>query len=246
MNLTESELDNATRRSLDSSTSSPGFNEPNFDLIARPYRWLEHLTLGRTLERCRLHYLPNLLQQRQALILGDGDGRFLAQLLARNPRLQADAVDTSATMLQLLRKRCELSAPNASVRLQTHHANALTFSIETKSYDLVVTHFLLDCLTQPELEDLITRITPSLTPGALWLVSDFRIPGGPMRLPAKFIVRALYLAFRVLTGLRTTHLPSHTTPLTKAGLTQIAHHYHLAGLLFTELWQTTPTSLPPQ
>ncbi len=245
MNLTESDFDNTTRPSLDSTESSPRVDEPNFDLIARPYRWLERLTLRRTLERCRLHYLPNRLQQKQALILGDGDGRFLAQLLAHNPHIQADAVDTSATMLQLLRQRCESSTPNASARLQTHHTSALTFPIETKPHDLIATHFFLDCLTQPELEALIARITPSLTPGALWLISDFRIPTGPMRFPAKLIVCALYLAFRILTGLRTTRLPDHTTPLTQAGLTRITRHYHLAGLLFTELWQTT-TSIPPR
>jgi SAM-dependent methyltransferase len=215
-------------------------NPPNFNFIARPYRWLEYLTLGKVLENCRTHYLPQLLDRRHALVLGDGDGRFLAQLLAHNPNLQADAVDTSATMLQLLRQRCEAATPNAAVRLRAYHSNALTFPLEDSedSYDLVVTHFFLDCLTQPELNTLITRIAPTLTPGALWLISDFRIPTGIMRLPARAIVRSLYLAFRFLTGLRTTQLPDHATPLTEAGLTRISHHHRLAGLLTTELWQT--------
>jgi SAM-dependent methyltransferase len=213
--------------------------QPNFDLIARPYHWLEYLTLGRALERCRLHYLPALLHQKRALILGDGDGRFLAQLMTQNPHLQADAIDTSAEMLKLLRRRCEVASPTSPSRLQTHHTDALTFSpSQREKYDLVVTHFFLDCLTQPDLEALITRVAPTLTPGALWLLSDFRVPpSGPMRLTAKFIVRSLYLAFRILTGLRTSHLPDHATPLAHAGLTRISYHHQLAGLLTTELWQ---------
>jgi SAM-dependent methyltransferase len=210
--------------------------QPNFNRIAKPYRWLEYLTLGSALQNCRTHYLPQLLDRRRALVLGDGDGRFLAQLLASNPDLRADAIDTSATMLQLLRQRCEAATPNAATRLRTHHANAITVPLED-SYDLVVTHFFLDCLTQPDLDSLITRINPTLTPGALWLVSDFRIPSGPMHLPAKLLVRTLYLAFRLLTGLRTTHLADYATPLTQAGLTRIAHQHRLAGLLTTELWQ---------
>jgi SAM-dependent methyltransferase len=210
---------------------------PNFNRIARPYRWLEYLTLGTALENCRAHYLPQLLDRRRAVVLGDGDGRFLAQLLASNPDLHADAIDTSTTMLQLLRQRCEAATPNAATRLRTHHANAVTIPFKD-SYDLVVTHFFLDCLTQPDLDTLITHINPSLTPGALWLVSDFRIPNGLMRLPARLLVRSLYLAFRLLTGLRTTHLPDYATPLTQAGLTRIAHQHRLAGLLTTELWQT--------
>jgi len=215
--------------------------QPNFDHIARPYRWLEYLTLGRALEHCRLHYLPSLLKRKRALVLGDGDGRFLAQLLAQNPRLHADAIDISATMLQLLRERSEALAPNASARLTTHQANALNCPLDPP-YDLIVTHFFLDCLTQPDLETLINRITPTLCPQALWLVSDFEIPTGPMRFPSKILVRALYLAFRILTGLRTTQLPDHTTPLQQAGLTRIAHRHRLAGLLITELWQLNPTS----
>jgi SAM-dependent methyltransferase len=215
--------------------------QPNFDHIARPYRWLEYLTLGRALEHCRLHYLPSLLQRKRALVLGDGDGRFLAQLLAQNPRLHADAIDTSAIMLQLLRQRCEAVAANASTRLNTHQANALTCPLDPP-YDLIVTHFFLDCLAQPDLETLINRIAPTLSPGALWLVSDFQIPSGPMRLPAKLLVRTLYLAFRILTGLRTTQLPDHATPLQQAGLTRIAYHHHLANLLITELWQLNPAT----
>ncbi|MBB5337952.1 class I SAM-dependent methyltransferase [Tunturiibacter gelidoferens] len=215
--------------------------QPNFDLIARPYRWLEYITLGRALEDCRLHYLPSLLKRKQALVLGDGDGRFLAQLLAENPHLRADAIDTSAAMLLLLRKRCEGLAPNASTRLKTHQANALTCPLDGP-YDLIVTHFFLDCLTQPDLENLVNRIAPTLAPKALWLVSDFHIPSGPMRLPAKVLVRTLYLAFRILTGLRTARLPDHATSLQQAGLTRIAHRHRLAGILVTELWQFNPAT----
>ena len=214
--------------------------EPSFDRIARPYRWLEYLTLGRALENCRLHHLPRLLDRHRALVLGDGDGRFLAQLLTQNSQLHADAVDTSAMMLKLLPQRCEATGPDTATRLRTHHANALTVPLEGP-YDLVVTHFFLDCLTEPELQSLITHIAPALTPNALWLLSDFRIPNGLMRLPAKTLIRTLYFAFRILTGLRTTHLPGHATALTQAGLIRISQHVSLAGLLITELWQTEPT-----
>jgi SAM-dependent methyltransferase len=219
---------------------------PNFDRIARPYRWLEYLTLARSLERCRFHFLPQLGDSTHALVLGDGDGRFLARLMAANPHLKADAVDLSATMLTLLRNRC--APATSSTRLQTHQADALAFvhaHSPVEKYDLVVTHFFLDCLTQPQLDALATSIASQLTPNALWLVSDFRIPSGPMRLPARLLVRGLYLAFRVLTGLRSTQLPDHASSLMLAGLTRIALHHSLLGLLTTELWSnssSTPTS----
>lgn len=212
----------------------------NFDSVARPYRWMEYLTFGRSLERCRTHFLPRLADRRSALVLGDGDGRFLAALLAANSDLNADAVDTSAAMLRLLKRRA-----NVGARLRTHHTSALDFAPERR-YDLVVTNFFLDCLTQPEVCRLSAQLAQHLEPRALWLVSDFQIPTGPMRWPAWAIVRLLYLGFRILAGLRTTELPDHAAALTAAGLSRVAEHRSLAGLLITQLWEYTPAMLPPQ
>ncbi|WP_035353223.1 class I SAM-dependent methyltransferase [Edaphobacter aggregans] len=214
---------------------------PNFDRIARPYRALEYFTLGYSLERARLHFLPRLLTARNALVLGDGDGRFLAQLLSANPGLHATAVDTSAAMLHLLRKRC---APYAD-RLQTQHTDALTWMpTAPQPYDLVVTHFFLDCLTQPQLNSLVERITPELAPGAIWVISDFQVPANALRIPARLFIDCLYLAFRILTGLRTSRLPVHEAPLTQSGFTCIARQTYLGGLLIAELWQTDPLQNP--
>jgi ubiquinone/menaquinone biosynthesis C-methylase UbiE len=207
--------------------------EPDFDRIARMYRWAEYLTLGPLLQRIRVHHLGVLLQSRQAFILGDGDGRFLARLLERNPRLHATAVDTSAAMLKLLRNRCDF----ADDRLRTKQASALSVDAPPNT-DLVVTHFLLDCFTQPEVDALVQRMSAQLAPGALWLVSDFAIPPKPLlRTVAGLYIRSLYFAFRVLTGLRTTRLPNPQSALTQAGFARTARQERLFGLVYTEVWQ---------
>jgi SAM-dependent methyltransferase len=219
---------------------------PNFDFVAHPYRWMEYLTFGRALERCRNRFLPQLADCRSALVLGDGDGRFLAALLAANPHLQADAVDTSRAMLRLLTRRAHLAAANARTRLRTHATSALCFA-PGNSPDLIVTHFFLDCLTQPEVDALTNRLAQLIGPKDLWVVSDFRIPAGPMHWPARALVRSLYFAFRLLTGLRTKRLPDHAAALAAAGFTRIAEHHAVAGVLTSELWEYTPAmQLPPQ
>lgn len=205
---------------------------PNFDRIARPYRWLEYLALGPLLEQTRNHHLPRIEHCRQALVLGDGDGRFTAHMLASRPQMRADAVDLSDAMLHLLSRR---SSPNAW-RLTTHHADARSFD-PPHAPDLVVTHFFLDCLTQSEVEGLVARLTPQLAPGTLWLVSDFRIPEGAMGWIARGYVRLLYFAFRVLTGLRTTRLPDHASALQQCGFRLVAMHRTMLGVLTTELWR---------
>ena len=208
----------------------------NFDRVARSYRTLEYLVLGRSLERTRLHFLPRLNSARSALVLGDGDGRFVARLFAMYPELHATTVDSSAEMLKLLQQRC---APYVD-RLQTFHGDAMRFTPASgTSYDLVVTHFFLDCFEETQIDELIARLDPALEPKALWLFSDFRLPRGVLRLPARMMIRGLYLAFRILTGLRTTRLPRHDAPLSKAGFERIDQQTFLAGILTTELWQRT-------
>lgn len=208
----------------------------NFDRVAGPYRLLEYLTLGRSLERTRLHFLPRLSSARNALVLGDGDGRFLARLLGTYPELHAIAVDSSAEMLKLLQQRC---APYAD-RLQTFHGDAMRFTPASgTSCDLVVAHFFLDCFEETQIDELIANLAPALEPMALWLFSDFRVPQGVLHLPARMMIRSLYFAFRILTGLRTTRLPRHDAALSKAGFERIDRQTFLAGILTTELWQRT-------
>ena len=77
----------------------------NFDPIARPYRWLEYMSFGPWLGRCRTAQLEHLTGVQHALFFGDGDGRFLARLLAANPNLTADVVDSSHSMLGILDHR---------------------------------------------------------------------------------------------------------------------------------------------
>lgn len=207
--------------------------EPDFDRVARLYRWAEYATFGPWLQRTRTHYLPLLQGRRHAFVLGDGDGRFLSALFAANSVIEATAVDTSAAMLKLLRARC---APFAG-RLRTIIGSALT-ACPDRNTDLIVSHFFLDCLQQEQVERLTARLGETCSAGTLWLVSDFQVPPGrSLRLPGALLIRLLYTAFRVLTGLRVRSLPDTGKALEVAGFNCLHSHSLLGGLLYTELWR---------
>ena len=181
---------------------------PNFDPVARIYRYAEYLTLGPLLQSTRTHFLPQLTECRRVLALGDGDGRFLARLLQQNRGLQAVAVDTSAKMLTLLQTRCRKVMPHDTNRLRVWQRSALHMTPATDT-DLITTHFFLDCLTQSELNTLTQTIAAQTAPGTLWLLSDFGPPHPRFLRPfAALYIRSLYFAFRILTGLRVTHHPN--------------------------------------
>lgn len=208
-------------------------SEPDFDRVADVYRWAEYLALGSLLQRTRLHFLPMLSGCRSALVLGDGDGRFLAQLLAANKGLNALAVDSSARMLTLLQRRCRFAAG----RLQTLQTSAVT-AIPATETDLVVTHFFLDCLNQSEADQLIHQTAEHCHPGTLWLISDFQVPERRwLRWAGRAYIQSLYFAFRILTGLRVRQLPDTHSLFIREGFTRVAYHQRLGGLIYTELWR---------
>jgi SAM-dependent methyltransferase len=208
----------------------------NFDPLARPYRWAEYATFGHALERCRFHFLPAINNARRALVLGDGDGRFLARLLRANPDLYADVVDVSPAMLRLLYRRLR---PEDHRRVVLHRQDAREFVPPHAGYDLVVTHFFFDCLFQDELRALIGRIVSWLTPGATWVVSEFATPrGGAASVVGKGIISGLYRAFGLLTGLPVRSLPDHRAILETSGFQLLMEHPWLRGLLVSQLWKS--------
>ena len=205
---------------------------PDFNRIAGLYRWMEWLTFGPFLQRTRRSFLSMLQQHRCALVLGDGDGRFTASLISSNRHIRVDAVDASEAMLS------ELAARSSSTRVRTHSADARTFQPIHRDYDLIATHFFLDCLSTEEIQDLAGRLRDHADPKAMWVVSEFAIPSNSYgRLIARPLISLLYAAFGLLTGLGIRNLPDHRRALAESGWRLVDQHRFLAGLLVSELWQ---------
>jgi SAM-dependent methyltransferase len=199
----------------------------NCDSIAPHYWWIERLGMGRTLERRRRWFLPEIGNARRALVLGDGDGRFLKQLLRRNSVVRADYVDLSGRMLALARQKA------GAERVKYQRADARTAEFGQDEYDLVTTHFFFDCFNANDLDTLIGRVANAARPGAQWIVSEFRTPN----VLARLLVSALYLFFRATTGLETRKLVDHRPILQSRGFELISVSQSRGGIVVSELWE---------
>jgi SAM-dependent methyltransferase len=241
---------------------------PNFDRLAGVYRWMEALSFGGWLWRCRCAFLGEMCSARRALVVGDGDGRFTARLLEKNRAVLVDAVDISPAMLEALVRRAGKDSmpqglkPLADLRLVAgdkspayhespvcdespacrYRVRALVADVREElpagdGCDLVVTHFLLDCLTTAEVESLARRVRARVADDAVWVVSEFAIPEGWFgRLVAGPVVGFLYWAFRWMTGLRVRELPDWAGALERAGFVRRRSQAWLRGLLLSEVW----------
>jgi len=190
------------------------------------YRWLEYLAFGRALERCRFRFLDRVTGTRSALLLGDGDGRFLERLVKAAPQANIETVDSSSAMLRLSYERSK------GAYVTFRHEDARTCVLASGRFDLISTHFFLDCFDREEMEALVERLSAAAAPGSIWLVSEFR-QAAPW---SRWIIRVLYWFFRAFTGLEVRELADHRPLLAAAGFELREEMLSLGGLLTAELW----------
>jgi SAM-dependent methyltransferase len=201
--------------------------------LARWYRWIEYAAFGRALERRRFAFLHRLASAKRILVLGEGDGRSLARLLALAPRARLEVVEISPEMIALARQRTGNSA-----RVNFFCQDARTANWPAAQYDGIVTHFFLDCFVEEEAQRLIRQLVAALTPDGNWLVSEFAVPDkGWRRLHARIWIGTMYRFFGIATGLRARALPPIERLMREAGMHRTCQEQARAGLIASEIWR---------
>ncbi len=207
---------------------------PRFDRLAPLYATLEAVSFGGRLQWCRTALLADVADARRVLILGEGDGRFLAAFLAANPAATVEVIDGSPAMVALARRRAGAAADRVTWRV----ADARHFDPPGPPYDLIVTNFFLDCFEAGELAALVAKLAARLALGGRWVVGDFRVPAGRWRgLAARLALAGMYAFFRLTTRLPAGRLVDPNPALAAAGLTLVHERRRLGGFLAASLWQ---------
>lgn len=211
----------------------------SFDPLARSYRALEFVLAGGLLQRCRTTFLAGTAGCRRALLLGEGPGRFLVPLLQANPQVEVLCVEQSPRMIETALRhlqRRRLAGP----RVRFEQADALKWRPPPGEFDLLVTHFFLDCFRRDELRMLIPTIAIGARPDARWLLADFRLPErGWRRYRARLVLALMYAFFRCATGLSASCLTPPDALLEAAGFRLAGRRLANFGLVGSDLWLRT-------
>ena len=210
----------------------------SFDTLAPYYETLERIAFGNTLQRCRVAYLNEIASPRRALIVGEGNGRFLPELLRIHPQVEIDCIDASQRMLQLARERVDWESPSHARRVRFVHQDIRFWAMPAHRYDLLVTHFFLDCFPEAALIGVIKKLAQFATEDANWLLSDFCIPQkGMARLSARGWLAAMYLFFRITARIEASELIDPTSFLRTEGFALGRQHLFRKGILKSEIWR---------
>ncbi len=208
----------------------------SFDRLAPHYRWMEWVLAGDKLQQCRTAFLRSIPTPERVLLLGEGNGRCLVELVRAYPAAKFTCVDSSERMLQCAEERLKRKAvPSACVefiRVDIHD-----WSPPRAKFDLVITHFFLDCFTATQLAQLVPRIAESSAPNARWLLADFCEPqSGVAKMRARWILRVMYWFFQRMTRLPASRLTPPDSFLQQGGFVLRERRVHEWGLLHSDLW----------
>jgi ubiquinone/menaquinone biosynthesis C-methylase UbiE len=209
----------------------------SFDAVAPYYRWMEFLLAGEILQHGRTAFLGSIPPAKKILILGEGNGRFLLECRRMFPEANITSVDSSARMISLARRRLMGQGMDCD-GIEFIHADALTWTPAVGGFDLIVTHFFLDCFRADQLQPLIARLALAAAPRANWLLADFQTAeAGLPRQRSRLIVWGLYRFFRVMTRLSAAELASPDAFITRQGFTLREREVYDWGLLRSDWWQ---------
>jgi SAM-dependent methyltransferase len=210
----------------------------SFDAVARWYRALETIAFGDALQRCRVACLSEIPAPRDALIVGEGNGRFLCELLQAHPRVQVDCIDGSDCMLQLAQQLIERELPDRAHQVRFLHRDITNWAPPENYYDLVVTHFFLDCFPEAELAGIIQNLAGSAKRDAAWLLADFRVPiRGFPRFRALIWLAVMYQFFRFTARIPASELIDPTAFIQANGFALVRQHLFKQGMLKSDLWR---------
>ena len=208
----------------------------SFDLVAPHYRWLEKIAFGNALQRARTCWLETIARPKRTLILGEGDGRFLCELLRVHRGIDIDCVDASEVMLELASARLRRMQPESFSRVNFIREDILKWSPH-HSYELLVTHFFLDCFPGGELEAIIAKLASAAGPGAVWLIADFTIPRKRFaRAHARVWLRMMYTFFRAAAGIAAKELVDPIPYLVGYGFTRASENLSRASMLRSDVY----------
>lgn len=216
----------------------------SFDFIAPHYRWLESIAFANTLQKARTFFLDQIETPRHVLIAGEGNGRFLHEFTRKFPETCIDCVDASERMLQLAREQMR---DDSEGRIRFFENDLLRWLPEENVYDVIVTHFFLDCFNETEIEKLVATLATAATPNAVWLLADFSIPRAPLRkMHAKAWLRIMHRFFRDVARISARKLADPSQFLEAKGFRCAQRGQWRFGLVGSQLWlRSQEASGPP-
>ena len=135
------------------------------------------------------------------------------------------------------RKRVDRELPDRAECVRFLHRDITSWAAPEHYYDVVVTHFVLDCFPEAALAGIIKMLARAATADANWLLADFCAPRNEWaRLRARGWLALMYLFFRVTARIEARELVDPTPFMQGEEFALVRQHLFQKGMLKSEMW----------
>jgi len=191
----------------------PPMGKSNFDLVASFYPLLEQIVFGSTLSRARRFFIPRVREGNKILLIGEGNGRFLFEMVKQTSSASVTVVDSSARMLASAARR--IATVDCCSGIELIHADILEWRAPAAHYDWIVTHFFLDLFPPCRIRRVVEKISRLATEDSLWINVDFTSKNQSLR--QKLLIWAQYRFFQISAGIEASRLFDARPSIRQAG-----------------------------
>ncbi|RIW16240.1 hypothetical protein D0X99_07670 [Algoriphagus lacus] len=187
--------------------------------IARYYSWLSNLVFGNVLKEANRAFLESIVE-KSIMIIGGGDGKSYVGL---EENLLGEFWEKSPAMLKLAKKH--LSGSKLKFQLGEFQSK--------RKADFIFLPFVLDTLSDEQLEKLLLQLRENLNPSGKVVFSDFFPPTAFLQ---KTILRLMILFFRLVTSHSRMDLPDYESFFQKTGYRKVDEKSWENRWIRTQMW----------
>jgi ubiquinone/menaquinone biosynthesis C-methylase UbiE len=210
----------------------------NFDGVASSYLFLETITFGNQLQKCRTSMISHLTNSKRVLVLGEGNGRFLEAFCKVNPLAEILVIDESPRMLDLAKRRIANANPPINNQIKFRCANVFEILPLSGTFDLIVCNFFLDCFTSSEIGHLLGLFRQMILESGLLVVGDFRKPDSIFgKFIGEFILKIMHVFFEKTAGISATELTDLHAMLLERSFQKAVEKKLFFGFLNSSIWK---------
>ena len=209
----------------------------NYDPIARYYDLVHYLVFGQTEINAQTELLGYIAPGSMVLIVGGGTGWILEKIAAVQPSgLRITYVESSARMMERSRKR------NAG----SNHVEFVLLPIgefvAAAPYDCILTGFVFDNFSADKARAVVRQLDLLLREEGHWLYADFYLPKQKRKLWKAVLLKAMYIAARMICKVEASKLPDMEAIFGEVGYTTVHTSFHYSRFIQSVVYRKGASS----
>lgn len=173
----------------------------NYNSIAKFYDAFSRIIYQDSIVKAQVYLIQLIAASDKVIIVGGGTGWILEEISKLNkPNISVVYIEKSLAMIELAKKR---KYPNVQVEFINEGIEDYN---STEFFNVIITPFLFDNFSAKKIQFVFEKLNVLLKPNGIWLYADFVNDKANKKLWQQFLLKAMYLFFRVTTNIETQEL----------------------------------------